>query len=345
MRFSNPPVDHRRRSFLKLAALLSLGLTSTGLFHADITEAVLFNKREYKITRIRTAMGTSVTITAIHPSRDEAEKAIWLAFEEIDRLQGMLTHYDPCSPISTLNTAGKLEQVPLEITEVVARSLDYYRETSGAFDITIKPLLDLYKNSYGDGIQPTNPDIERALELVGANHLYFRNGVLGYGLGEMEITLDGIAKGYIVDKASGVLLKNGVTDHLINAGGDIRVSGKSTKNRPWSIAIQDPEKSREYPDIVSMNDGGIATSGNYEIFYDQEKLYHHIIDSRSGHSPVPLASVTVVAPTVMDADALATSVFVMGPQSGKQFINNRLLCECFLVGRDGSTYQSNGWQV
>ena len=129
-------------------------------------------------------------------------------------------------------------------------------------------------------------------------------------------------------------MKNGITNHLINAGGDIRVSGKGTKNRPWSIAVQDPEKSAEYPDIVSMNDGGIATSGNYEIFYDQEKLYHHIIDSRSGHSPLALANVTpVVAPTAMDADALATIMFVMGPRNGKQLINNRSLWECFLIGR------------
>jgi FAD:protein FMN transferase len=338
-------VDHKRRSLLKYAGLLGLGMVSSGLLDVETAGAVLFNKREYKVTRTGAAMGTSVSITAIHSSRDEAEKAIWLAFEKIDHLQGMLTHYDPCSPIGTLNTAGRLEYVPLEVKEVIARSLDYHRETGGAFDITIKPLLDLYKNGFGDNTRPIKREIEQALKLVNANQVYFRDGVLEYGLGEMAITLDGIAKGYIVDKASEVLGNNGVSNHLINAGGDIRVSGTAEKNRPWSIAIQNPDKSAEYPDIVSMTDGGIATSGNYEIFYDQEKLYHHIIDSRSGYSPLPLASVTVVAPTVMDADALATSVFVMGPQSGKQFINNRLLCECFLVGRDSSIYQSNGWMV
>ncbi|HIP64198.1 MAG TPA: FAD:protein FMN transferase [Deltaproteobacteria bacterium] len=338
-------VDRTRRSLLKYAGLLGLGMVSCGLLHAETAEAVLFNKREYKVTRTGTAMGTSVSITAIHPSRDEAEKAIWLAFEEIDRLQGMLTHHDPCSPIGKLNTAGRLEHVPLEVKEVISGSLDYHRETGGAFDITIKPLLDLYKNGFGDNKQPINHEIEQALKLVDANRVYFRDGALEYGLGEMAITLDGIAKGYIVDKVSEVLMKNGVSNHLINAGGDIRVSGTAEKNRPWNIAIQDPDKSAEYPDVVRMNAGGIATSGNYEIFFDQEKLHHHIIDSRSGSSPLSLAGVTVIAPTVMDADALATSVFVMGPQRGKQFINNRLSCECLLIGRDNSTYRSTGWQV
>jgi thiamine biosynthesis lipoprotein len=94
-----------------------------------------------------------------------------------------------------------------------------------------------------------------------------------------------------------------------------------------------------------MKDGAIATSGNYEIYYDNEKLFHHIINSRTGHSPQLSNSVTVVAPTVMDADALATSVFVMEPLTGVQFINNQPDCECFVISKDGDISRSKGWQV
>lgn len=345
MKNPETPFDQKRRSFLKLSGLLGLGAASTALLPAERAEAFLFGNKEFKVTKTRLAMGTFVAMTAIHSSRDEAEQAIGLAFEEIDRLNGMLTHYEKQSAIGSFNAAGKLEQAPQEVLELVARSLYYNRETGGAFDITVKPLIDLYKDSFAKSHQPTDSEIDRTLKLVGSENLRFQSGSLQFAGSGMAITLDGIAKGYIVDKASEVLSANGVANHLINAGGDIRTSGLAAKGKAWTVAVQDPAKSREYPDIITMKDGAIATSGNYEIYYDNEKLFHHIINSRTGHSPQLSNSVTVVAPTVMDADALATSVFVMEPLTGVQFINNQPDCECFVISKDGGISRSKGWQV
>ncbi len=339
------PFDQKRRSFLKLSGLLGLGAASAALLPAEKAEAFLFNRKEYKVTKTRLAMGTFVAMTAIHPSRDEAEQAIGLAFAEIERLNKMLTHFETTSAVGSLNSAGRLEQAPQEVLEVVARSLYYNRETGGAFDITVKPLIDLYKTKFAGNARPTDGEIDKALKLVGSERLHFQSGSLQFGDSNMAMTLDGIAKGYIVDKASDVLRANGVTNHLINAGGDIRTSGLAAKGKAWTVAVQDPAKAKEYPDIITMKDGAIATSGDYEIYYDQEKLFHHIINSKTGHSPQLSSSVTVVAPTVMDADALATSVFVMEPAVGLQFINNQPDCECFVIGKDGALSRSNGWQV
>lgn len=324
---------------------MGLGAASAALLPAEKAEAFLFGRKEYKVTKTRLAMGTFVAMTAIHPSRDEAEEAIGLAFEEIDRLNTMLTHYEKTSPIGSLNGGGKLEAAPQEVLELVARSLYYNRETGGAFDITVKPLVDLYKNSLAVDHIPTEAEINQTLKLVGSENIHFQSGSLLFGKSEMAITLDGIAKGYIVDRASEVLRAGGVANHLINAGGDIRTSGKAAGGKAWTVAIQDPAKTKEYPDIITMQDGAIATSGNYEIYYDKEKLFHHIINSRTGHSPQLASSVTVVAPTVMDADALATSVFVMEPVAGIQFINRQADCECFVIGKDGDVKHSAGWQV
>jgi len=337
--------DQKRRSFLKLSGLLGLGAASAALLPAEKAEALLFGHREYKVTKTRLAMGTFVAMTAIHSSRDEAEQAIGLAFEEIDRLNNLLTHYDPRSAVGSFNGAGKLEQAPQEMLELVARSLYYNRETGGAFDITVMPLVDLYKDSFARNHTPTDSEIDRALKLVGSDRLRFQSGSLHFADSGMGITLDGIAKGYIVDRASEVLSANGVTNHLINAGGDIRTKGLAAKGRAWTVAVQDPAKSKEYPDIITMKDGAIATSGNYEIYYDREKLFHHIINSRTGHSPQLASSVTVIAPTVMDADALATSVFVMEPKAGVRFINRQPDCECFVISKEGDFSHSNGWQV
>ncbi len=339
------PFDQKRRSFLKLSGLLGLGVASTALLPAEKAEALFFGPKEYKVTETRLAMGTFVAMTVIHPSRDEAEQAIGLAFREIDRLNAMLTHFEKSSAVGSFNATGKIEQPPQEMLELVARSLYYNRETRGAFDITVKPLIDLYKNSFVNSRQPNDTEIDRTLKLVGSNNIHFQSGTLQFSGSDMGITLDGIAKGYIVDKASNVLRVNGVANHLINAGGDIRTSGLAAHGKAWTVAIQDPGKSKEYPDIITMKDGAIATSGNYEIYYDNEKLYHHIINSRTGHSPHLSSSVTVIAPTVMDADALATSVFVMEPVVGVQFINAQPDCECFVIGKDGDMSHSTGWQV
>lgn len=337
--------DQKRRSFLKLSGLLGLGAVSATMLPTEKAEAFLFGKKEYKVTKTRLAMGTFVAMTAIHPSRDEAEQAIGMAFEEIDRLNGMLTHYEKSSPVGSFNAKGKLEEAPQEVLELVARSLYYHRETGGAFDITVKPLIDLYKNSFATDRQPNETEIANALKLVGSEKLKFQNGSLAFTSSSMAITLDGIAKGYIVDKASEVLRAGGVVNHLINAGGDIRTSGTAERGKAWTVAVQDPAKNRHYPDVVTMKDGAIATSGSYEIYYDKEKLFHHIVDAKTGHSPQLAKSVTVIAPTVMDADALATSIFVMEPHAGLGFIETQPGTECFVIGQDNKISRSSGWQV
>lgn len=337
--------DQKRRSFLKLSGLLGLGMASGALLSPAKAEAVLFTNKEYKVTKTRLSMGTFVAMTAIHPSRDEAEHAIGLAFEEIDRLNALLTRFESSSPVGELNASGKLTEVPAEIQELVARSLYYNRATSGAFDITVKPLIDLYKDSFSAGKKPSDKQVAETLRLVGMEKVRFNAGKLLLADSSMGITLDGIAKGYIVDRASEVLSASGVKNHLINGGGDIRTSGSSEKGKPWKVAIQNPKKEDRFPSIISMKDGAVATSGNYEIYYDQEKMFHHIVDSRTGYSPQLPSSVTVMAPTVMDADALSTSVFVMEAEAGTQLIDTLPGCESFLLDKKGQVTHSRGWQV
>jgi len=335
--------DPKRRSFLKLSGLLGLGAAGAALLPVQQAEAVLFGSKEYKVSTTRVAMGTFVTMTAIHNSRDEAENAIGLAFEEIERLNRLLSRYDTGSVVSELNQAGSLVRGELEILELVGRSLYYNRLTGGAFDITVKPLVDLYKERFAAGVKPTDAEISALLPMVGSEHLRFEEGGISFAREGMGITLDGIAKGYIVDRASEVLSKKGVSSHLVNAGGDIRTSGLAARGKAWTVAIQDPGKQKAYPDVVKMGSGAIATSGDYEIYYDREKMFHHIVDSRTGHSPVLSSSVTVKAATVMDADALATSLCVMPPVEGVALVNAQPGLECFLIDRDGRARHSANW--
>ncbi|MFO7606729.1 MAG: FAD:protein FMN transferase [Desulfurivibrionaceae bacterium] len=338
-------IDQKRRSFLKLSGLLGLGAATFSLLPAARAEALLFGKKEHKVSRTGLAMGTYVSITAIHSSRSEAENAIDSSFEEIGRLSAILSRHDMDSPVSALNSTGKLASAPREVVEMVARSIYYHRQTDGAFDITVKPLVELYRTIFQAGGKPSDSEVGNALRLVGLEQLRLNGDNLSFKRKGMGITLDGIAKGYIVDRVSELLSARGIGNHLINAGGDIRTNGLAGRGKPWTVAIQDPEKRRQYPEVLTMTSGAIATSGNYEVFYDREKVFHHIVNGSTGLSPEISASVTVRADTVMDADAMSTSVFVMEPSAGIAFINRQPGCECLVVGNNGLFSRSNGWQA
>jgi len=337
--------EMNRRTFLKMSGLLSVGLASAGVIPAT-AEAVKFNSKMFKVSKTRLAMGTTVSMTLIHSSRDEAEEAIGLANEEIDRLTGLMNRFDSKTAIGQLNLEGTLKDISPEIAEVIASSLDYYTLTNGAFDISVKPVVDLFKEKIGkDGKRYlTDKELKNALNRVGSDKIVLSGRTIRFRKPGMGITLDGIAKGYIVDKASKILLSRNIENHLINAGGDIRAMGARRDRNPWTVAIQDPRKRGKRPDVVYISDAAIATSGNYEVYFDKEKMFHHIVDPGTGRSPHVSSSVSVVAPTAMEADALSTSVFVLNPERGIRFINTVSQCESLVITRGDQKVRSAGWK-
>jgi thiamine biosynthesis lipoprotein len=335
-----------RRSFLKLSGILGAGVATAAAIPVS-AEALRFDRRLYKVSQTRLAMGTFVSMTLLHPSKDEAQAAMGEAFEEIDRLTRLMSRFDNKTAVAQLNAEGRLKDIPPEIGEVVAASLRYHKASGGAFDISIKPVVDLFKERFTEGkhMPPSRAELKAALALVDADHIRYTNGVIRFQKPGMGITLDGIAKGYIVDKVSAVLARRQIKNHLVNAGGDIRTMGHAKDKKPWTIAIQDPQKKKHYPDIIQMTDGAIATSGNYEIYFDREKMFHHIVNPRTGMSPHGAASVSVRTDRAMDADALSTTVFVMGPNQGTRFINSLPRCESLILDNGAHKMPSAGWKI
>ncbi|MFO7600200.1 MAG: FAD:protein FMN transferase [Candidatus Desulfacyla sp.] len=335
-----------RRSFLKLSGVLGIGLASAGVVIPSAAEAVRFNRKLYKVSKTRLAMGTFVSMTLLHTSRDQAEAAMGEAFLEMDRLTRDISRFDQTTAVAQLNREGILKDIPPEVAEVVARSLAYYRISNGAFDISVKPVVDLFKEKFSkDGSKaPSDAELREAIRLVNGSDIEFTGRTVRFKRPGMGITLDGIAKGYIVDRASGILSRNGITNHLINAGGDIRTVGCRHDGKPWIIAIQDPQKKKQYPDVIHLMDGAVATSGNYEIYFDRERMFHHIVDPRTGQSPQESASVSVLAKTAMEADAFSTTVFVMAPERGTRFIDSRPGCESLVVTKGNRKITSAGWK-
>jgi FAD:protein FMN transferase len=334
-----------RRTFLKLSGLLGLGAAAATLV-PSAAEAVRFNQQMMKVSQRRPAMGTFVSMTLLHSSKDQAEEAMEQAFLEIDRLSRSLSRYEGSSSVAFLNTEGHARDLPPELIQVVSEALHYHRLTGGAFDITVKPVVDFFQEKMGSEkkARPTERELKDLLNLVDSRKVSLQDHSVHFMEPGMGITLDGIAKGFIVDRASELLTSRGIENHLIEAGGDIRTRGSKQGDKPWTVAIQDPLKQRKYPDVVQMKDGAIATSGNYEVYFDREKMFHHIVSPKTGLSPHLASSVSVMAGTTMEADALSTGVFVMGPDKGTEFINALPSCECLVISRKGVQSRSRGWK-
>jgi thiamine biosynthesis lipoprotein len=258
-------------------------------------------------------MSTIVSVTVEDRSASRAEQAIGRAWEELDRTAALLTRFDDASPLGVLNARGRIDHPPPELLAVVSRALELHCESGGAFDPTVAPLVDLYQVHFAaHGGPPDRAEVEEVRDLVGAGHVHAASGRLAFDRAGMALTLDGIAKGFIVDRMIEVLASYGVRHALVNAGGDIRALGARAGGRAWRVGIQDPRRPDALVDVIDLVDAAVATSGDYARYHDIERRYHHTIVPATGASPRDTASVTVRARTAMDADAAATVAFVRG---------------------------------
>ena len=316
----NHHIDRRR--FLKACGALGVGAIAGGVLQGR-WDIVGLTRGLKMVSLTRIAMGTYVTVTAVHESRDLAQEAIGRAFEKMEMLIPVFNRHDSASALSVLNRDGCISSPPPELAEVMRWSLEFLYDTHGYFNVTVKPLLDLFDATVGrDGTFPGDEQIAAACEAVDGQGYDINDNRIELWHPETGVTLDGIAKGYIVDMMSASLAEAGVANHLINAGGDIRTSGMNRSGDPWTIAVQDPDKSHQYPLVLRMTDGAVATSGNYEVYYDEERVFHHIIDPSTGRSPGHNASVSVRARSVMVADALSTALFIAPYHEGAGLLNS-----------------------
>ncbi len=289
-------------------------------------------------------MGTTVTVIFLYEPGTDNKKIMNDVFEEIKRLSGIMSHYDENSEVSRLNRDGFLENADPQLVEVIEHALEYNKLTKGAFDITILPVIELFRDRFSENEVPRESEIKETLEFVGSDKIGLKGNSIRLGEKGMHITLDGLAKGYIVDMASKVLPEHGIKNYLINAGGDMKTEGLREDGKPWKVAIQDPADKNNHLDVIELTGSSVATSGDYENYFDAERIFHHIADPKTGFSPVLNSSASIIAPTAMEADALATSLMVMAPDYGISFINSLPGREALIITRDGKLIRSSGWK-
>ena len=340
-----------------MEALLAMGFQRVDASPVPAVAVPVAGSR-HRITASRPSMGTLVSVTAIDRSRDLAEESVGRAFREMDRVVSLLNRHDPDSAVSALNQCGILRGPPPEMSRVMQGALACSRLSGGAFDPTVQPLVDRFRamragpgpslrtaaSHLTPSAPPSRQELLELLELVDVGAVEMAPRAIRLRKEGMGLTLDGIAKGYVVDRMAGVLRGSGLTDFLINAGGDVRAAGRREDGRVWRVGIQDPRRQGPFPDVIALDGMAVATSGSYEIRFDPEGIHHHIVDSRSGSSPRLGLSVSVVAPTAMEADALATSVFLMRPLAGAAFVDSLPQCACLIIDRHGRRVRSARWR-
>jgi len=289
------------------------------------------------------SMGTVIEITLQTDDEERAKKATLQAFQEIKRIEQLMSPWVETSDVSRLNrSAGKeWTKVSPETIDVIQRSQKISGLSEGAFDITIAPLTQLWRKARERGVPPPSEEVKKILDLVNFRNLLIRSGGKVFLKKKgMAIDLGGIAKGYAVDRAFEVLTSLGYKNLIVNAGGDLRTGGLKN-NEPWSIGIQNPRSAEKVMAAISVINSAVATSGDYEKFFFHEgKRYHHILNPKTGFPAEGCQSVTILSKDGTTADGLATAVFILGPEKGYALCQRLEGVECFIVDKEGKTHFS-----
>lgn len=291
---------------------------------------VSFREPQELLKETRLVMGTYAEISVYSSNKENAARAVKEAFGEMERLDGLMSNYKPSSELSRINREAP--QAPTscdpELLEVIENSLGYSALTKGAFDITVEPLVSKWGFYDGKVRVPTEEEVELILPAVSYKNI----NIQGYGDSksisfrhpDTRIDLGAIGKGYAVDRAVEVLKRQGITSAMVNLGGNIYAIGHPPGGRAWKIGVQHPRQKGVLLGYIELKDMGVATSGDYERFFTVNgKRYSHIIDPRTGMPAEGVVSVTVVAGSATEADALSTGAFILGLKHGIELLEDR----------------------
>ena len=265
----------------------------------------------------RIMMGTIVEVTS--PDK----RAAGIAFSEIKRIEDLLSKYKEDSEVSRLNKLGKSVVSP-ETFYILKKSKEFWQLSSGAFDVTVAPLVDLWGFTNKNFTVPADEKIKNILNLIGSDKILLHNNenVIEFEFPGMKIDLGAIAKGYAVDCAVKKLKEKGIHSCLINAGGQVYCLGKKF-GLPWRVAIRAP-RGRGIAGYLELTNRSVATSGDYEqYFIKSNKRYAHIFNPKTGYpADSGVIAVTVIAPDGLTSDALSTAIFVLGKVKGEKLVKS-----------------------
>ena len=295
------------------------------------------------LKRQQDIMGTRVSVELWHDNLQLAQQCSNLAFEEIHRIDALMSPYKPNSEISYINNNAAISTVAIsrEMSVIVNRALFFSRLSEGAFDITFASIG--YRYDYREKQQPSDKVISASLSAIDYHHIQLDKQQIYFDNTGVRIDLGGIAKGYAVDQALQIVDDCGIAEAMISAGGDSRILGRK-RGKPWMIGIQHPRKENDIALVLPLSDTAVSTSGDYERYFIREDGHrvHHIINPSTGRSADTSWSATVIGPDAMTTDALSTTVFVLGAKKGIALIETLKDIDAVIIDRHGKVHYSSG---
>ncbi len=284
-------------------------------------------------------MGTGARVKALAPNRQTAQNCIRVAMEQFNLIEKIFSDKRSDSQISLVNREAYKRPVKVsrEVFDLITTSFTFSELSGGAFDITVGPLVDLWKQAGDANNVPSDEQIKESLSKVGYKKLILNeaDSSVRFTVEGMRLDFGGIAKGYAVDLAVEAMLDSGAVGGMVDIGGNIRCFGKPPKEQEdWVIGVQNPNLSspQQVIMILKLDDKSAATSGNYKRFVTiGGRHFSHIIDPRTGQTVEELSSVTIITEQATDADALSTSVTVMGAEDGMKLIEKIPLTDAIVI--------------
>ncbi|TAN07621.1 MAG: FAD:protein FMN transferase [Rhodanobacteraceae bacterium] len=303
-----PASPGRRRILKAVAGAAALGVLGGGGWFVARRARNLFEVR-----RERTLMQTTVAITCLDEDVTRAGIAIDAAYVRMGAAVAVLTRFDPEGPVGRLNRTGRLEHPPRELRDVLGRSQAISALTDGDFDVSVLPVLRFFESLQVPVVLDAadREAVARRDRLVNYRQITMDASGIRFAHPGMAITLDGLAKGYVIDQGIAALQAGGIETALIDAGGDLRAISSDRQPHQWHVGIIDPADVNRMAAVVSTRNAALGTSGNYRIFYSADRRLYHVINPHTGYSPQNYASVTVMADNSMDADAMSVAAASM----------------------------------
>lgn len=293
-------------------------------------------------SKVFNVMGTQAKVEFWEPDPDKGKQLVQDVVDEMNRIDQLMSPYIESSELFRINKKASHHPVKVsaELYDLIARSIKYSEMTQGAFDITFVSVG--YRYNYREQQAPSKSFINKAKSLIDYHAIQLdpEARTVAFKKEGTRIDLGGIAKGHAVDTSINILKSNGISNAFIKAGGDSRLLGDK-RGRLWTIGIQHPRKEGDVLTQVPLENVAISTSGDYERFFirDGERI-HHILDPKTGLSSKESISVSIIANDATTADALSTSVFVMGPERGLELINQLEDVSAIIVDKKGKFHYS-----
>ena len=303
--------------------------------------------QEATFKRVVKLMGSRFDITVNAVNQKQADSFIDTAVKEISRIEKIISSWDPNSQTSAINNNAGIVPVHVsdELFELIERAIALSSLTDGAFDVSYASMDRIWRFDGSMTDMPSAASIQSSVSKVGFKNIVLdpENKTVFLKSKGMKIGFGAIGKGYAADKAKALLISKNVSGGIINASGDLNVWGTQTNGTAWDVALTNPMNKNKVFALFPLDNSAVVTSGNYEKYVTfNDTRYSHIIDPRTGYPATGIISVTVFAPLAELADALATSIFVMGKEVGINRIEQLPNIECIIIDEDGTITASSG---